>query len=938
MFTLSPWARSFAALAFIVSSSMSSNSLAASQAATSYLHSSDFLLAKSDKRQYRALRLDNGLPVLLISDVAAQRSAATLDLAVGSASDPLEAQGLAHYLEHMLFLGTERYPEIDGFQSFIAQSGGTYNASTAPEHTNYFFETAPEQFAAALDRFADFFIAPLFPEEYSMRERNVIDSEYAGGLSSDGRRYWALLKQLVNSEHPMHKFNVGNKQTLAGAGKQLQSLLQGFYAEHYHSGKMRLVMYSPDELDNLERLARARFSDLRSAPAATASTPTAQPPLFPPGFLPARVHYRPLREIHSLSLNFPIPSQQQLWRSKSVHLLSHLLGHEAVGSLAYVLKEKQWINSLQSGLSFDFSDSALFSVNIDLSASGQQRVDEITELFFAWARLLARQDDWRTYHDELQSINQQQFDYQQSDSAASITRNLARDWHYVDDDSLLMAADYLFFDYEDEVVRDLLARLTPANLLQVIAAPTAETDKVEPYYQVHYALETWVAPSVEVDSSSLQLPEANKFISSDLSLLEASAATTQPEPLATCDHSGTACLDAWHQLDLSYGLPHANYYFNLRSPLPQRSARSRYLLDIWVDIVKERLNPYLYNAQLAGYDYQIYPTTRGVTVRLSGFSEHLGLVLEAVLDEFNNDEFLEASFERVQLDRQLDLRNSAQDSPLRLAFEQLQSQLNDRIYSRIELAEAGADITLADLRAAHAEFLASGSMLALAHGNLSRAHAAQLNATLQARMPRAARAVPQLVIDNLESNSSVDIASIDKDHAAVLYLQAPAAATPETLLVADAHSRLIKALLQGRFFQQLRTEEQLGYSVAAYDYQIFERPGLAFAVQSNNRNSDYLHERINSFVLEASAYLGQFTAEQLQPYKQGLSAKIQRKAESLDKLSGRYWSDLDLADVDFARRQKLARAVREVSPASLIAHWKAISNSARLALTTTPAS
>ena len=79
MFTLSPWARSFAALAFIVSSSMSSNSLAASQAATSYLHSSDFLLAKSDKRQYRALRLDNGLPVLLISDVAAQRSAATLD-------------------------------------------------------------------------------------------------------------------------------------------------------------------------------------------------------------------------------------------------------------------------------------------------------------------------------------------------------------------------------------------------------------------------------------------------------------------------------------------------------------------------------------------------------------------------------------------------------------------------------------------------------------------------------------------------------------------------------------------------------------------------------------------------------------------------------------------------------------------------------------------
>ena len=925
------------ALALVSLLFMPTNSLTATQASSTHLQTADFLLAKSDQRKYRSLSLGNGLRVLVISDLAAQRSAATLDLAVGSSSDPIEAQGLAHYLEHMLFLGTKSYPEIDGFQNFIAQSGGSYNASTGPEHTNYFFETAPDQFASGLDRFADFFISPLFPEQYSMRERNVIDSEYSGGLSSDGRRYWALLKALVNSEHPMSKFNVGNKQTLAGAGKQLQALLQAFYSEHYHTGKMRLVLYGPYELDQLEQLARERFSELRSAPASIPAA-VAAPPLFADEVLPARVDYRPLRDIYSLSLNFPIPSQQLLWRSKSVYLLSHLLGHEAVGSLAYTLKQKQWINSLQSGLNFDYQDSALFSVNIDLSALGQQHIDEITELFFAWVRLLQQQDDWRAYYAELQTINQQQFDYQQSSSASSITRNLARDWHYVDDDSLLMAADYLFLDYQAEDVRELLGLLNSENMLQIVADPEAATDKVEAYYQVHYARKAWTAPAIKVDGSDLRLPGANKFISSEISLLPRAAGFAAPRQISFCNHDGKACLEAWHHLDLSYDLPHANYYFNLRSPLPQRDSRSRYLLDIWVELVKERLNPHLYDAELAGYDYQIYPTTRGVTVRLSGFSEHLGLVLEAVLKEFANDEFDAASFERVQHERQLDLRNSMQDAPLRLAFEQVQKQLNDKIYPRMELADAGVGITFADLQAAHAEFLTSGSMLALAHGNLSHEQAVQLNDTLKAQMPRTAQAAPQLLIDDLESNRSFNTNSIDSDYAAIVYLQAHinGKATAANLLIADAHSRLIKALLQGRFFQQLRTEEQLGYSVAAYDYRLFERSGLAFAVQSNNRVGDYLRERIYQFIDESSDYLRQLSDEQLLPYQQGLSAKISRKAESLDKLSGRYWSELDLTDVDFGRRQKLAEAVSSINITSLLQHWEAISAKPRLAIVTTP--
>ena len=64
--------------------------------------------SKIDTRQYRGVRLSNGLKILLISDPKTDKSSAAIDVNVGSLSDPIKLQGLSHFLEHMLFLGTEK--------------------------------------------------------------------------------------------------------------------------------------------------------------------------------------------------------------------------------------------------------------------------------------------------------------------------------------------------------------------------------------------------------------------------------------------------------------------------------------------------------------------------------------------------------------------------------------------------------------------------------------------------------------------------------------------------------------------------------------------------------------------------------------------------------------------------------------------------------------
>ena len=81
-----------------------------------------------DHKKYRPTTLKNGLRALLVHNNESQKSAAALAVNVGHFSDPKTRQGLAHFLEHMLFLGTEKYPDGSEYQKFISQYGGSNNA------------------------------------------------------------------------------------------------------------------------------------------------------------------------------------------------------------------------------------------------------------------------------------------------------------------------------------------------------------------------------------------------------------------------------------------------------------------------------------------------------------------------------------------------------------------------------------------------------------------------------------------------------------------------------------------------------------------------------------------------------------------------------------------------------------------------------------------
>ncbi|MGL4565973.1 MAG: insulinase family protein, partial [Halioglobus sp.] len=238
----------------------------------------------NDDYQYRLLTLPNEMQVLLISDPDTVKAAASLDVAVGSGDNPPGRGGLAHFLEHMLFLGTDKYPDPAEYEEYITEHGGTRNAYTSFENTNYFFDVNAEYLPEALDRFAQFFIAPRFDGAYVDREKNAVEAEYQMGLKSDARRGLDVLQTVMNPAHPYSQFSVGSLQTLGdNPDSAVRDELIRFYKAHYSADIMRLVVLGPGSLDELESLVTPVFS---AVPNTAPERETIAAPLFAPETLP----------------------------------------------------------------------------------------------------------------------------------------------------------------------------------------------------------------------------------------------------------------------------------------------------------------------------------------------------------------------------------------------------------------------------------------------------------------------------------------------------------------------------------------------------------------------------------------------------------------------------------------------------------------------------
>ncbi|KID81828.1 a-pheromone processing metallopeptidase Ste23 [Metarhizium guizhouense ARSEF 977] len=240
------------------------SNLATSRNAVVFL-TDDLKKPSLDDRDYRVVRLENKLEVLLVHDPQADKASAALDVNVGHFSNPKEMPA-----PQLLFMGTKEYPGENEYEQYLADNAGSSNAYTAYTSTNFFFEVAakpanddgpsdtnPSPVFGALDRFAQFFIEPLVLENTLDRELNVVNDEHRKNLQDDRWRLVQLDKSLANPEHPYCHLATGNLEVLKtkpeSQGINVRDKFVEFHDKHYSANRMKLVVLGREPLDVLQK-------------------------------------------------------------------------------------------------------------------------------------------------------------------------------------------------------------------------------------------------------------------------------------------------------------------------------------------------------------------------------------------------------------------------------------------------------------------------------------------------------------------------------------------------------------------------------------------------------------------------------------------------------------------------------------------------------------
>ena len=859
----------------------------------------------NDPRAYRYITLDNGLRALLVSDPKTDKAAASLVALRGSFHEPKEYLGLAHFLEHMLFIGTKKYPEVNAYQTYINAHGGSSNAYTALDHTNYFFDIQPEYFRGAMDRFAQFFIAPLLDPAYVDREKNAVHSEYQLQTKNDGWRGYLTQKLALNPEHPGSRFTIGSLDTL---GDGVYPALQEFFAENYSADQMILVAFGNENLDEMQGWITPIFSQIENRKIGPAAPlPTA----FTKGSLPNTIKLQALKDKTRVDFTFPVPNTIKHYREKPVLYITNLLGHEGGNSLHKKLKDKGWIESLSASSDELDPNNTMLVVSIGLTAAGERNIPKITDALFDYIELLRSKPPAQWLFNEQAEVLELAFKFQEQGSATGfVYRTGPQLAHYPPED--ILRAPYRMDKFDAKLIQRYLGYLTPDNLLREISGPGFEGDQEEPWFGVSYSMTPGPVLRTDAGITGLDLPAPNPFLPDNTDVL----ANDNQGPTKLVAKPG---LELWHDLDTEFRIPRANLLLSLGVNNGLSTPQDIVMAQLYQALANDALNDYAYPAFLAGLGYSLDTSARGFEVRLQGYNNKQADLLQRILKTFRNLTLDAQQFEVRRAQLQNNWRSARTEQPYRQTSSAINHLLVSSSWSPDLLADTISSVTLKDLARWQQKRLQSFAVQGLAHGNLNAQDVAQVADILSEQLPLADFELFSSDVAETHIASRLPVAIDHQDASMVMYLQ-----DPDDQLTTNAQSALAVHLMRQPYFTSLRTEQQLGYVVGVAHKALRKRGSISFVVQSPVANPQQLQQATYDFVDAYAQELSAMPEADYIEYRDGLISELTEYDKNLAQRSSRYWSNLRLDHTTFDRNRQLSKAVKQISHAQSISFINAL--------------
>jgi len=719
-----------------------------SQLSNNLTKNETILKSNYDDRNYLTKELDNGMRIIWVHDKNAVKSAASMVAGVGHFSDG-KIKGMAHLLEHMLFMGSSKYKDVDYYSKKISEYGGISNAYTAHNHTNYYFDVANEHLLDTLDVFSRFFIDPLLDKSCIDKEKNAVDSEHDKNILNDVWRHQEMTHFIGKSKMPFSTFSTGNLETFDV--KNLHKHLKIFYDTYYSSDIMTLVIVSNRKFNDV--IHDHTIDDVCTWNNYVTNIFNQVPNNNIRHKINKEYAYDVLLECNNNYIEMvPIKDEdivRLLWEIPYVHeqintynFISHMLGHEGQDTLIYILRKKLWIDNISVFYHEPVGNNFLFEIKIKISPTGKKHVTEIIKLTMEFIEIIKNNGIKKELYDEyaITKIN----DFVQQDKVdgidcSSILSAVANYALNVQNEPIqnIVIREAILHDFTNELKNKIIKILDTMNTQRINVIASSHifkncTKSVEKYYGIEYTKSTNIyidmlskihrAFNVDEEIKSddktklidtldektihmlqndiicdkneqMKVPLVNAFIATDFKIKNKDFSQKYTSIIKS------------HGISVYYK-PHSE-----QRKIMSQSALTCIIETDWLDMLTEKgttnimvaniyigcflksINDILYMFNLASYSVSAYISENKLIFNCSGFNDKLNIVVKTLIDKFINPSFDKTLFEHIKETYVRQLLNEIFLEPYSNIFELLNKQIKPMHKSRDEKLKMLKSIT-----------------------------------------------------------------------------------------------------------------------------------------------------------------------------------------------------------------------------------------------------
>ena len=921
----------------------------------------------NDKNEYYLDILPNGLRYILASNPEIDRSGVGLDVYIGAADDPREYQGLAHCLEHTIFLGSEKYPEASSFDNFLNNNSGSSNANTGLESTNFHYDISNDALEESISMFSEIFKKPLFTKELIDKELNSIENEFKSDFRDDFHRLAQLILLEGYNNSTLNTFIGGNLNTLKK--DEIRDKVIELFNNKYDAKIMSLSIFSNKSLEELKNLVVKYFSDIKNIPGFKLENKEI---LYDKNNMGNLYKIIPIKDYSYIIFFWAInKSYQHLQKSDPIDFVNSVLGHETKYSLTSNLKNKGLIYSLISSCETYFDRFTEFQIKIKLTEEGYNNYNKIISIVLSYINYLQNEEIHEDFFEELKQLSEINFYLDEQIEPVQFCENASNVLNTTKPTDPFYIVSKLE-EFKPEIIKEIFNSLTPQNLNIYLLSNKLKSEKeytenknlymIEKihgteYMKVKMNFSEYISNIKNFHEFDFGYPELNPFLAKDLSMIDVIKENINLDEYKYPKKMQDNANIIWYKPVIKYKMP--KVYFVGKAYISNMNTNLVTFFiyfEIFTKLIAKEISDFNYFGAISENQFAISCSISSVYIKALGYTDSLERYITEyfkIISKLINIEKIENVINKLHkiIDEGINSANnfyignvSKQTKTMsEFIIKKLKVMNKKEVYENFrkdldqnKIPQEFLYFIKNFMKKVKYEWLVEGNILYNDAVKIIKKIEIELNSLFgginpeinnQHKEPLSINEIRKQKLVNFPSDKIYRYNFSSKDpknesSTMLVYFQIDDFCfNKKYIFNQQLYEKYIKYFVLNymmlyiyneTFYDVLRTEQQIGYDVSFSTATYNDVFGLQFYVCSSKYNPDEILERINKFIVDYDINKEQnLTDEKFENYKKALLVDFIEKPLTLDQEASRDLSFIFDRTYKFNQRDDLIKYTNE---------------------------